>query len=107
MAGEEKTRDDRLEKIAEDIVQHFMGRGHMGKAMVVGIDKATAVRIYDKVRKHWAEYIEDLKRELGRVESKDRPPIQARIKFMEETDMAVVISQSQNEVDEFRKKTTA
>src|SRR6185503_5036201 len=29
------TRDDRLEKIAEDIVIHFMGRGFHGKAMVV------------------------------------------------------------------------
>jgi len=28
------TRDDRLEKIAEDIVLHFMGRGFQGKAMV-------------------------------------------------------------------------
>ena len=45
------TRDDRLEKIAEDIVLHFMGRGFQGKAMVVSIDKATAVRMYDKVQK--------------------------------------------------------
>jgi type I restriction enzyme, R subunit len=29
------TRDDRLEKIAEDIVLHFMGRGFQGKAMVI------------------------------------------------------------------------
>ena len=47
------TRDDRLETIAEDIVAHFMGRGYQGKAMVVSIDKATAVRMYDKVQKHW------------------------------------------------------
>ncbi|MBF8286186.1 MAG: hsdR, type I restriction enzyme, R subunit, partial [Anaerolineales bacterium] len=41
------TRDDRLEKIAEDLVLHFLGRGQQGKAMVVSIDKATAVRMYD------------------------------------------------------------
>lgn len=29
------TRDGRLEKVAEDIVGHFMGRGFAGKAMVV------------------------------------------------------------------------
>jgi type I restriction enzyme R subunit len=46
------TRDDRLETIAEDIVRHFTGRGFPGKAMVVSIDKATAVRMYDKVRRH-------------------------------------------------------
>src|SRR5437867_308135 len=47
------TRDDRLETIANDIVQHFLGRGFQGKAMVVSIDKATALRMHDKVQKHW------------------------------------------------------
>jgi type I restriction enzyme R subunit len=32
------TRDDRLEKIAEDLVEHFVGRGYRGKAMVVSGD---------------------------------------------------------------------
>lgn len=36
------TRDDRLETVAQDIVRHFLGRGFVGKAMVVVIDKATA-----------------------------------------------------------------
>ena len=31
----------------------FLGRGFQGKAMVVSIDKATALRMHDKVRKHW------------------------------------------------------
>ena len=53
------TRDDRLETIAEDIVAHFIGRGFQGKAMVVCIDKATAVRMYDKVQKHWAAHLAD------------------------------------------------
>jgi len=48
------TRDDRLETVAQDIVRHFLGRGFAGKAMVVSIDKATALRMYDKARKHWA-----------------------------------------------------
>jgi type I restriction enzyme R subunit len=98
------TRDDRLEKIAEDIVQHFMGRGHMGKAMVVCIDKMTAVRMYDKVKKHWQEYIASLKLELKEVDPEHADPILDKISFMEKTDMAVVVSQSQNEVDDFRKK---
>ena len=37
---------------------HFMGRGHMGKAMVICIDKATAVRMYDKVKIHWKAYLD-------------------------------------------------
>ena len=47
------TRDDRLETVAKDIVQHFLGRGFQGKAMVISIDKATALRMHDKVRTHW------------------------------------------------------
>jgi len=53
------TREDRLEAIAEDIVEHFMGRGYRGKAMVVCIDKATAVRMYDKVQKYWEKNKEE------------------------------------------------
>ena len=48
------TRDDRLETVAQDIVRHFLGRGFIGKAMVVSIDKATALRMHDKVRRYWA-----------------------------------------------------
>ena len=48
------TRDDRLDEIAKDLVRHFSARGYLGKAMFVAIDKATAVRMYDKVRKAWA-----------------------------------------------------
>ena len=48
------TRDDRLETVAKDIVRHFLGRGFVGKAMVVSIDKATALKMHDKVRKYWA-----------------------------------------------------
>jgi len=40
------TREERLDKIAEDIVSHFMNRGYMGKAMVVSIDKLTAVKMH-------------------------------------------------------------
>jgi len=48
------TRDDRLETVARDIVRHFLGRGFLGQAMVVSIDKATALKMHGKVRKHWA-----------------------------------------------------
>src|SRR5579863_5436180 len=100
------TRDDRLEEIARDIVAHFMGRGQKGKAMVVSIDKATAVRMYDKVQKHWKRYLEDLRNRL-RGYTNGTPEWQAlqkRIAYMETTAMAVVVSQSQNEIDDFRQR---
>jgi type I restriction enzyme, R subunit len=98
------TRDDRLEKVAEDLVAHFMGREQGGKGMVICIDKATAVRMYDKVRKHWKAYLADLKAELPLADVLMRSDLEARIKYMEETDMAVVVSQQQNEIEEFQKK---
>ena len=61
------TRDDRLETVAQDIVRHFLGRGFQGKAMVVSIDKATALRMHDKVRKHWAAETARVQKELGEL----------------------------------------
>ncbi|KAB2941881.1 MAG: type I restriction endonuclease subunit R [Candidatus Methanoperedens sp.] len=98
------TRDDRLDKIARDIVAHFMGRGQFGKAMVISIDKATAVRMYDKVQKYWKLYLKDLQAKLVKCADSQKKELEEKIKFMEETDMAVVVSQSQNEIEDFKKK---
>ena len=92
------TRDDRLEAVAQDVVEHFSGRGFRGKAMVICIDKATAVRMYDKVQKHWKKHLVALRAEPSTVES------EKRIAWMEETDMAVVVSQGQNEIAELAAK---
>ena len=46
-------REDRLETIAKDIVEHYTTRGYAGKALVVSIDKLTTVKMYDKVQKYW------------------------------------------------------
>jgi type I restriction enzyme, R subunit len=98
------TREDRLEKVAEDIVLHFVGRGFRGKAMVVSVDKATAVRMYDKVQRYWKLHLAALQAELETCDEIDRPDLENTIRFMGETDMAVVISQGQNEVDDLRKR---
>ncbi|MBI5663511.1 MAG: type I restriction endonuclease subunit R [Nitrospirae bacterium] len=96
-------RDDRLDKIAADIVTHFINRGYQGKAMVVSIDKPTAVNMYDKVQKHWQKHLKEL-----RIKRSDEPQdrtqdIAEKIKYMEETDMAVVVSSEQNEIKKFKK----
>ena len=99
------TRDERLEDVARDIVSHFMGRGYRGKAMVISIDKATAVKMYDKVQKYWKYYLEGLKIALQNIaKTEEREPLRAKIQYMEETDMAVVVSQSQNEIADLREK---
>ena len=98
------TRDDRLERVAEDIVRHFIGRGHQGKAMVLCIDKATAVRMWDKVQVYWSAHLQRLKDDLESCADSEREELEARVRYMEETDMAVVVSQSQNEGEELAKK---
>ena len=97
------TREDRLDTIAKDLVAHFIGRGFQGKAMVVAIDKITAVRMYDLVKKHWEYFLDDLKSRRAKVSHPlDRVALDDQIAYMTETDMAVVVSQSQNEGDELK-----
>lgn len=103
-------RDDRLEEIAKHIVQHFPYRLDViddeknrrpMKAMVISIDKFTAVRMFDKVQYHLKEEIKVLRKKIA-VE-KD-PELKARyekaIVFMKETKMAVVISQEGGDKEE-------
>ncbi len=97
-------RDDRLERIAQDIVTHFTSRGYQGKGMVVSIDKATAVKMYDKVQKYWREYLKDLETRYRTTQGEERERLGELINLMHRTDMAVVVSQSQNEIEDLREK---
>ena len=107
------TRDDRLETVARDIVRHFLDRGFFGKAMVVSIDKATALRMYDKVRRFWAEETKSAEAELAELARRyvgdEQSPEQARrdlrkselvrrVEALTSTDMAVIVSPGQNEI---------
>ena len=92
------TRPQRLAEIAADLVHHFVNRGFRGKAMYVAIDKATAVRMYDLVEAEWARYLAELEGRLANTPELERPHLQSLIEFMRTTDMAVVVSQAQNEV---------
>jgi type I restriction enzyme R subunit len=98
------TRDDRLETIAADVVEHFLGRGHKGKAMMICIDKATAVKMYDKVQVHWHAKLANLMNQLSNASDEERTRLLTLIEEMETTDMAVVVSQSQNEIEALKKK---
>jgi type I restriction enzyme, R subunit len=98
------TRDDRLDKVAADIVRHFVGRGFRGKGMVVCIDKLTAVRMYEKVKAQWFNHENELKMSLGKATPEEQDVILDTLAWMKTTDIAVVISQAQNEVAEFKEK---
>ncbi len=92
------TRPERLKAIAKDLVAHFVGRGFSGKAMYVGLDKAAAVRMHDLVKGAWAAHLAELKAEHDALPPLERAWLASRIELMESTDMAVVVSQSQNEL---------
>src|SRR3989344_5958632 len=95
------TREDRLNTIARDIVEHYVGRGYDGKAMVVCIDKPTTFRMYDKVKKEWDRYIAKLRMELSRTtDEREHEKILAKLEQHENVDMAVMVSLSgkQNEI---------
>jgi type I restriction enzyme R subunit len=111
------TRDDRLEAVAQDIVQHFLGRGFVGKAMVVAIDKATALKLHDKVRHHWDAEIARVQQELAALDYQpraDASPVElaqqasrraeltARRDVLTTTDMALIVSPGQNEIEQMR-----
>ncbi|OYV31920.1 MAG: deoxyribonuclease HsdR [Thiomonas sp. 20-64-9] len=112
------TRDDRLDTVAKDIVRHFLGRGFVGKAMVVSIDKATALRMYDKVRKYWSEETARVQKELGELAYRPgggemtpeqarrdarRAELKQRLEVLTTTDMAVIVSPGQNEIQQMQK----
>ncbi len=98
------TRNDRLDEIAADLVRHFSARGYLGKGMFVAIDKATAVRMHDKVRKAWATELAAREEQLAKASKEARTGLAERLDWMRSVDMAVVVSQSQNEIDDLTQK---
>ncbi len=92
------TRPERLRTVARDLVAHFVGRGFTGKAMYVGVDKAAAVEMYSLVQDEWAAHLAALRAEHDALPEVERLWLATRIELMESTDMAVVVSPSQNEL---------
>lgn len=94
-------RPARLNKIADDIVKHITERGYLGKAMVVSVDRFTAVRMYDLVQTKWQEKIAQINRRLMSLSSTNEE-YQRLLKirdWMRTTDMAVVISESPGDAE--------
>lgn len=98
------TREDRLDQIAADLIRHFTARGYLGKAMFVAIDKATAVRMYDKVKEQWRVLLMSEEKRLRTAPVEAQEALTKRLTWMRAVDMAVVVSQSQNEVADLKAK---
>lgn len=97
------TSDDRLDKIAKDLVWHFNDRGYQGKAMFVALDKPTAVRMYELVMQYWPQYVEELKQHVeSAVDQQEELTLKKHLNRVEETEVCVVVSSEQNEVKKFK-----
>ena len=97
------TSKPRLQSIAQDFVRHYSDLWTSGKAMFVCLNKVTCVRMYDYVQKYWQEEIEHLKNRIKNVSQQEAQELRRKLQWMEETEMAVVISQEQNEIQTFKK----
>jgi type I restriction enzyme R subunit len=98
------TRDDRLEKIADDLVRHLAARGYRGKAMFVAIDKATAVVMYNKTRAALVRLIAEDEARLKIAHEVEGVALLERLDWLRSLDMAVVVSQGQNEIADLKAK---
>jgi type I restriction enzyme, R subunit len=112
------TADDRLDKLAEDFVEHCTTRWESGKSMLVCIDKVTCARMFQRIELCWraklarvnalipvkeAELAEasdpDVRERLARLLDRLRDQAQ----WMSSTIIEIIISEAQNEIRDFRR----
>lgn len=97
------TAEPRLKSIARDFVRHYCDLWTSGKAMFVCLNKVTCVRMYNFVQEYWQEEIKALKENIKKVSQQEAQELECKLKWMQECEMAVVISQEQNEIQTFKK----
>lgn len=97
------TAQQRLDSIAKDFVSHYSDLWTSGKAMFVCLNKVTCVRMYNLVQQYWAKEIQRLEAVRKQATQQEAQELDRKITWMKETEMAVVISQEQNEIQTFQK----
>ena len=97
------TAEPRLRSIARDFAGHYSDLWTSGKAMFVCLNKVTCVRMYNYVQEYWQAEIEALEIRQKHASQQEAQELERKIQWMKETEMAVVISQDQNEIQTFKK----
>ncbi|WP_324665503.1 type I restriction endonuclease subunit R [Dehalococcoides mccartyi] len=97
------TSKKRLDTIAKDFVEHYSELWTTGKAMFVCINKVTAVRMYHLVQDYWIEKIKEIESTLIGAAQQEYMEISRKLEWLKATEMAVIISQEQNEIATFEK----
>lgn len=93
---------ERLRSIAKDFVSHYSDLWTSGKAMFVCLNRITCVRMCNYVQEYWKEEIKKLKAKIKTATQQEAQELRRKLKWMQETEMAVVISQEQNEIQTFK-----
>jgi type I restriction enzyme, R subunit len=97
------TAEPRLKSVARDFVSHYSDLWTSGKAMFVCLNKVTCVRMYNFVQKYWQDDIKALEKQIQTASQQEVQELERKLNWMKETEMAVVISQEQNEIQTFKK----
>lgn len=98
------TAKKRLRIVAKDFVHHYSDLWTSGKAMMVSYNKVTCVRMFEYVQEYWQKEITALEKQIATSSSQQEvQELKRKLKWMQETEMAVVVSQEQNEIQTFQK----
>ena len=112
------TADDRLDKLAEDFVEHCSTRWQTGKSMLVCIDKITCARMFQRIEPRWKAKLARLQALIPGKEAESAAAtdvgirerltaelgaLRSQAQWMESTIIEIVISEAQNEARDFRK----
>ena len=112
------TADERLDKLADDFVEHCATRWQSGKSLFVCIDKITCARMFQRIRPRWDTKLAAVRRDITEQEAaraKCRDPDQTEVitkrldfllgqaDWMAGTIIEIIISEAQNEARDFAK----
>jgi type I restriction enzyme, R subunit len=112
------TADDRLDKLADDFVEHCSTRWEAGKSMLVCIDKITCGRMHQGIQPRWKAKLSQIEAQIPQLEaqltmatdpaeierlSKRIMTLRRQAEWMESTIIEIIISEAQNEARDFRK----
>lgn len=94
--------EPRMRALARDFVAHYTGIWESGKAMFICVNKVACVMMHDYVHEEWARAIASEKAKLKGMGQQEALEQSRKVSWMESTEMAVVVSQEQNEIARFR-----
>lgn len=98
------TAKKRLRIVAQDFVKHYSDLWTSGKAMFVCYNKVTCVQMYNYAQEYWQREIKLLEQAIEKCKSQQEvQEMRRKLEWMRETEMAVVVSQEQNEIQTFQK----